>query len=230
MAPLVIAGAAQLNLHWVNQGLPFNNVLGVSAPPGVVIDQTLAETVGAAIKTAYNSSTLNTHMGTSTGLQSVGLRDLRTAGQPEYLDSGTVQAGNGLTDTLPPQTALVVSVRTARAGASFRGRIYLGGFVEGDNGPTGLVLQAAADAAVGFIDGVGAALNASGMALAVLSYPREAKTIPEKIIPAKTGFVTPSTVVEVRNLLWDTQRRRATAAGGSTLLGRTLIRRRVGPG
>lgn len=224
---LVVSNAAVLTLRWTNVGIPSSNVIGVSKPPGVVVTQALANTVGAAIKSGFATSGLNTHMGASTGLQYVGLRDISTEGQPEYLDEGVVVIGTALTDTLPPQTALVVSVRTARSGASYRGRIYLGGFVETDNGSNGQALQPAADAAVGFVDAIGDALSASGMQLAVLSRPREATTIPAREIAAKGGWVTPATVVEVRNLLWDTQRRRGTVAGGSTFL-RASARRTIG--
>lgn len=228
--PLVITNAAQIYLHWSVAGTPYNNVIGASKPPGVSITQALADTLGAAIKTAYTTSGMATHQQNATGLGQVGVRDISTAGQPEYLDSGLGVVGTGLGDVLPPQTALVVSVRTARAGASYRGRIYLGGFTETDNAPAGTIAQAAADAAVAFIDGVSDAISAAGMQMAVLSRPREAKTIPAKEIAAKGGFATPATVVEVRNLLWDTQRRRGTLGGGSTFLARTTRRTLNAPG
>lgn len=216
--PLVVSGAAQLRLNWTVAGIEFNNVLGVVKPPGVTVNQALADTVGAAVKTAYTTSGMQTHQQLATGLTAVGLRDISSAGQPEYLDSGVVVVGTGTGDILPPQTALVVSVRTARSGASYRGRIYLGGFIEVDNEAAGQMSQAVATAAVAFIDGVMDALAANGMQLGVVSRPRQEKTIPAKVITAKTGFVTPASLVEVNNLLWDTQRRRTTSGGGSSLL------------
>jgi len=216
--PLVVSGAAQVTLKWSVAGIEFVNVLGAVKPPGVTVTQALADTVGAAIKTAYTTSGLQTHQQLATGLGSVGIRDISTAGQPEYLDGGLGVVGTGTGDILPPQTAMVVSVRTARSGASYRGRIYLGGFIEPDNEAAGQSSQALATACVAFIDGVADALSASGMTLGVLSRPREAKTIPAKEITAKAGFITPMTIVEVNNLLWDTQRRRGTAGGASTFM------------
>jgi hypothetical protein len=222
--PLVITNAAQVTLNWLNQGIVCHNVLGASKPPGVTVTQALVDSLGAAIKTSYTASGLSAHHNPSTALMSVGVRDISSAGQPEYLDSGAFAGGTTSGEALPPQIAMVVSVRTARAGASYRGRIYLPGWMEIDNSTTGTALQPAADAAVAFIEGVSDAISAAGMLLAILSRPREAKTIPAKEIAPKAGFVTPATAVEIRNLLWDTQRRRGTSGGGSTFLTATTKR------
>lgn len=51
---------------------------------------------------------------------------------PAPVVDGSVSVTGGVStgDTLPPQCALVVSLRTGLAGRSHRGRIYLGGYAE----------------------------------------------------------------------------------------------------
>jgi hypothetical protein len=220
--PLQIANAAQVYLHWINAGKPFTNVLGASKPPGVSITQAMAERLGAAIKASVTSSGLGANMGIAAGLVTVGVRDINETGMPEYLDASPTVVGTAAGDPLPGQVALVVSLNTARSGTSYRGRVYLGGFTEAGNDAAGTATQPLADSAIAFLQAVSDAIAAEGMNLAVASRPREARTIPVRTVTAKIGFVTPVTSLVINNLLWDTQRRRATAGGGSTLLaGRT---------
>lgn len=224
--PLVIPGAAQVYLHYINTGKPFTNVLGAIKPPGTVITQALANALGAAVKSAWTTSGLNVHMGGAVGLETIGVRDISTEGMPEYLDAGPTVTGGSVGEPLPGQIALVVSVATERAGAKYRGRVYVSGWTETDNDSTGQCTQAGATAAQAFVQAVSDAMDAQGLTFAVLSRPVEAKTIPVKTITARSGFATAALSLQVNNLLWDTQRRRATAGGGSTLL-RTGRRPRV---
>lgn len=227
--PLQVANAAQVYLHWTNGSKPFSNVLGLSKPPGVAITQAVASRLGVAIKDAVTVSGLGAQLAPTVGLVAVGVRDINEANMPEYLDAGPTVIGTGTGDPLPGQIAMVVSALTARSGASYRGRIYLSGFTETANGATGEAAQVTADASIAFISAVSDAVFAEGMTLAVVSRPRQAATIPAKTITAKAGFVSPITGLVVNNLLWDTQRRRATAGGGSTLL-RARTHRAIGQG
>jgi len=223
--PLVIPNAAQVYLHWQNAGRPFTNVLGAIKPAPLLVDQSMAESLGAAIKGALATSGLAPMLGPAVTLDEVGVRSIATAGQPEFLDSGAAVSGTGVTDALPPQTALVISAQTDRSGASYRGRIYLGGWVEGQNDANGYASAGSVTAGMAFVQACSDAMDAVGLAFAVLSRPAEGGTIPEKIIPARAGFATAITSLEVKNQFWDTQRRRGTALGGSTLLMRGRRRR-----
>lgn len=201
MAQLIVPNAAQMRLIWANGGQLYAlNVLGVVAN-AVAITQALTNTVGAAVKAAFTSSSLNGGVGTAITLANVGLRDIRTANQAEFLDSGGAVAGTSAGDLLPPQTALVVTLRTAQAGRSFRGRVYLPGFTEGVNTPGGA--SSWVTAPVTFITAIKSALVTSGMDLGVLSRPAP------DALPPRSGFVTTVTSIVVRDAVWDTQRRRA---------------------
>lgn len=202
MPALVVPNAAQMRLIWSLGGQLYAlNVLGVVNAGSVAITQALTNTIGAAVKTGLTTSALGARITTNVALANVGLRDVRTANTAEFLDSGAAVAGTGALDTLPPQTALVVTLRTAQAGRSFRGRVYLCGFSETENFAAGTYSGQAGP--VAFITAVQSALVNNGLNLGVISRPRTDPLNPS------AGFVTPVTSIVLRDNVWDTQRRRA---------------------
>lgn len=203
MPQLVVANAAQLRLIWSLGGSLYAlNIMGVVAN-AVPITQAITNTIGTAIKSSFTSSALSASISTQVSLVNIGLRDIRTANTAEFLDSGAAVPGTLAGDLLPPQTALCVTLRTAQAGRSFRGRVYLCGFGEAVSGSTGAFTTLASP--VNFITALKANLVTSGMDLGVLSRPRFAP------LPPSAGFVTPVTSIVLRDSVWDTQRRRAVA-------------------
>lgn len=202
MAALIVPNAAQMRLIWAQGGVLYAlNVLGVHIPGATAITQALANTIGTAVKAAFASTSYNSMMGPTITLVNIGIRDIRTANQPEFIDSGAVVTGTAVGDLLPPQTALVITLRTALAGRNYRGRVYLCGFTEAINSSTGAATGATT--AVNFVAAVKAALVASSLDLGVISRPDDTK------VPPKVGWVTPVTAMVARDLVWDTQRRRA---------------------
>lgn len=200
MAQLIVPNAAQLRILWANGGQLYAvNVLGVVAN-AVAITQALTNTIGAAIKTAFTSSGYAGSCSTVITLANVGLRDVRTGNAPEFIDSGAAVAGTPGTQPLPPQVALCVTLRTALAGQSFRGRVYLPGYDESVNVGGALT---GSGGAVSFVSGIQSALQANGLNLGVLSRPAP------DAVPPRAGFITPVTAVILRDAVWDTQRRRA---------------------
>lgn len=222
----VIANCVQVRLLWALVGNGTVNVLNASAPPGVVVNQTLANTVGLAIKNAFTAN-LGAKLSTSSALVRVGLRDMRVAAAPEFLDAGAAVFGTGAGDSLPVQTAQVVTLRTAKAGKSFRGRVYLSGFLEADSGASGVAVGSLPVACVAFINAVNTALTSSGMKLAVASRPAERTTIVRTIfhndgtttvktlsdVKAKPGGVEDVTIVQSRSDAFETQRRHNNGRG-----------------
>jgi hypothetical protein len=204
---LVVPNAAQLRLIWGISGVPAAvNVLGVSKPGAVVVNQTLANTVSAAVKSGFTSSAFNTQLGTAVSLMTVGLRDISSANQAEYVGTGAAVAGTGAAHLLPLNASLCVTLRTAQAGRSYRGRCFLWGFTEAQNSATGTVESGVGTSAEAFLTAIKAALVSSGMDLGVIS-----GLVDSSRNPPKAAFVTPVTTVQVRDSVWDTQRRRATA-------------------
>lgn len=199
---LVVPGAAVGRLIWAQGGIPFAvNVFGVVNSGGIAITQALTNTIGSAIKAAVTSTNHGISLGTTITLLSVGLRDIRTANMPEFLDAGGPVAGTAAGDLLPPQTALCITMRTAFAGRRFRGRMFLPGYAEAHNNATGAA--AGTTASVAFVTAIKSALAASALDLGVLSRPDPTAT------PPNAGAITPVSAIVARDAVWDTQRRRA---------------------
>lgn len=227
--PLVVPQATQIRLLGGIVLTPNINVLHAINPGGVTINQALANTLGTAIKSAYTTN-LASHVPSNSGLFQVGVRDLRTVHMAEYLDSGAIAPGSGTGDYLPGQNAVCVTLRTAKAGQSFRGRVYLGGFTETDNTTTGAIATGLSNACVAFVTAIQSALNSNGLQLAVLSRPayQTTKTVvvhhgdgseetQTHVTAARAGEINAVVAIVARNTIWDTQRRRAAQGSSSSL-------------
>lgn len=236
--PNFLANAGFIRLIWsINGELAFN-VQGLLIPPGIAVNQALADTVGAGVKNAFGTQ-LAPQLATTTRLEKVGLRDFRQPNQAEFRDIGAAVPGSAVGDSLPNSTAMCLTVRTALAGRSFRGRFYLGGFVEAANGPDGRAVAGAVSAALAFASGMNSAINAGGMNWAVISRPAEAAVITKTTTDAagnktedvlytikqKAGSVTAAIAFESRDVRWETQRRRGNGRGTgvAAFLGGTRI-------
>lgn len=202
MAQLIVPNAAQMRLIWALGGQLYAlNVLGVVNSGSVAITQALANTLGTAIKAAFTSSGHGGEVNDQVTLANVGIRDIRTANTAEFLDTGGAVAGTAPTGLLPPGVAFVVTLRTALAGRSFRGRVYLCGYDEGQNSAAGV--NAGVSTSVAFVVAIQSALVASSLNLGVIHRPTEAPLAPT------AGFITPVTSIVARDNVWDSQRRRA---------------------
>jgi hypothetical protein len=204
MPPFVLGNAVQVRLIWDLNGRSASNVLGGQVGGGFVNSQAHADALATAVLGRFTSSGLKARTGANFSLSGVGIRDLRVANQAEYLNTSAPVAGTGTADPLPTQLAGVVTLRTALAGKSYRGRVYIAGADEDQSDSTGRIDAAYNTAIDAFITGVAADMATEGITLAVLSRPRTAPPFPV----AWGGAVTPVTSITTRDTSWDTQRRR----------------------
>jgi hypothetical protein len=224
--PLVVANAGQVRILWDINGQAAVNVFGVVVAAGTTFNQSLATSVGTAVRNAF-SVHLATLMPATTRVLRIGVRDLRQANQSEFLDGAAPTAGTAVADPLPAGVAICVTIRTALTGKSHRGRSYIGGWSELQNDATGLTASAASAAATAFINATFSATVASGLTLGVLSRPAYHQIVTKTTtvsatdvrtetlfeVDAKGGQILPSTVLEVRNARWEYQRRRDNGRG-----------------
>jgi hypothetical protein len=133
---------------------------------------------------------------------------VRVANQAEFVGTGGLLAGTGGGDPLPAQLAAVVTLRTALAGKSFRGRVYISGANEAENDAAGHIVAAFNTAIALFITGVQTDMATEGITLAVLSRPRFANLPPPLDVETYAGAITPVTAILTRDTEWDDQRRR----------------------
>lgn len=125
MAALVIPNGGQLSLVWAVGSERSYNVLGLNVSPGGVFDQTTANAFGAVVSSAFTSSSIAASIDAGTALTAVAIRDLRVANMAEIGATFTPMFGTAVGDKLSNATAAVYTLRTAKAGKSYRGRVYL---------------------------------------------------------------------------------------------------------
>jgi len=208
--PLVLDTAVQVRLHWSWNGiLGFNVVHGIVGG-GYINSQAHANALGTAVLGHFTTSGLAALMASTTSLLAAGIRDLRVANQVEYVSVAAAVPGSGSATPMPNQDAAVVTLRTALAGKSYRGRMYFSGATEAQNDATGSIASAFNSALVTFVTNLQTDLTAEGIALAVLSAPRYANLAPPADVQTYAGAITPVTAIVTRDTSWDTQRRRKT--------------------
>lgn len=179
------------------------NVLHYAWPPAGVVNAATAGEMALAISTSLTNSGLKAELASPISLDRVGLRDRRAANQP-LIESPAPNAGTAVGDELPPDTSLVVTLRTPLAGRGFRGRVFLCGFAETANGPGGIATPAAVTAAQAFIAGIMSIPVTGGTAdLAVAHQFSQG-------VPLEPGTLQVVSQAVVRDNVWDRQKRRAT--------------------
>lgn len=186
---------ARVNLYWQRSGVDYAvNVLHYDIGPSAPVTQAEATSLAATIGAAF-SANHDTYVSNTVSLNRLTLRDIRTANLPEF--SATIGvAGASAAIPLPLQTSLVVTLRTAYAGRSYRGRIYLPGFTSGAQDTDSTASAACVSAAQAFANAIaGPTVNGTEWNLGVASFT--------------LGDITPVTAAVVRDDQWDTQRRRA---------------------
>lgn len=194
--PLIVTQGALVRLIWAQSGINYAvNVYGAINTASAAITQTTANTLGSAIKAAFSAGgAWNTQVGTSVTLANVGIRDVSAPNRPEFLDAGAAVAGTAAGNLAPLNTAICVTLRTALAGRSFRGRTYLSGLTTAAVSTGGLITGPVQAAAKAWVDAVDAAMGANGFPMAVISRTR--------------NVANDVTLTQTRDALWDTQRRR----------------------
>jgi len=206
MPPLVVASAVQVRLRWTMNGADVYNVLGGSVAGGFANSQAIANALGVAVLGRFTTSGLAALCATTTSLISVGVRDIRSANAPEYVSVAAAVPGTGVGNPLPNQNAACITLRTNFVGRSYRGRVYLAGFIVTQNSAAGAIVAGLNTACVTFLQNVQTDMGAQGITLGVLSRPRPAG--PGGVPPAWAGLITPVTAIMARDTVWDTQRRR----------------------
>lgn len=227
----VVPNAIQVRLIWLVGGEICINVLNFSATAAVVVNAAFANLVGGHIRAAFTAQWAS-HCATTTTLSKVGVRDLRVPNMPEFQDTAAASAGIGTSDGLPSTNAVCVTLRTAKAGRSFRGRVYVPGAAEVENTAGGVQSTATGTAAAAFINAIITNLQPDNLTMAVMSKPAEAFKIVKTTthsdgstsvktlsnVGAKSGGLENVTATESRNTRWETQRRRGNGRGSSASL------------
>lgn len=198
MPAVIIDNTAQIRVTWHKSGVPFAiNVLhGIKQDPLRGIGQAEAQATADAVSAKFALIPLasRNQFRNSISLGSVGVRDLDGPNNPEFLATPSPAfTFSGTSELLPLNVAACVTLRTDRAGASYRGRCYITGMSEGSSAD-GVMSELARSASVDVVTAYRDALDAAGFDFSVAS--------------RKLGISRPVTSIVSRDAQWDTQRRR----------------------
>ena len=213
---IVIPNCLQVRLLWTGASRAFLNVLHAQYTLAGPLNPNVGETLFSAIKAAAATTTWLSHLPTSTLLSGVDVRDLRAPNNPLLPSTSAAVPGSSPSAPIPPQSSMVVTLRTASAGRSFRGRVFLGGLSTSVDDTTGHIVPAGNTDAVAFIVGVQSAMAGQSMTLAIGQ-----KFLPSRpghggvTLPQRDANVVPVTAILARDNIFDTQRRRTGAHVGS---------------
>jgi hypothetical protein len=205
----------------MQQGLPngktiFSTIHGsyASAPSNM---QGLANSLWSSLSSAW-SANLAQYMHPQTTFQAVQIRDMASYTNPVFFGTGTAVPGTGTGVALPESNAIAMTENIASRGKGLKGRVFLGGWVQGADVTTGGISTAVQTAINAFGTAITAALNASTPQLtpcvaqaaryAYIGYTGTTHQARGNAGPPPVGtHVTVNSYV-CRDLVWDTQRRR----------------------
>lgn len=195
MPALVIDNTVQFKLTWLLGGVPtgINVMHGIKKVPLSVVTQTGVNDLFTDIKAKLAASTMKAQLGNGVTLGSCSLRDLNAPNQPEYISTGAASPVVATTELLPLNVALCCTLRTDKAGASYRGRYFQGFWSEGGSA-NGVATTAVTAALAAWVTNLQTALDTAGLTMSVAS--------------RKLGISNAVTAIIVRDTRWDTQRRR----------------------
>jgi hypothetical protein len=203
MPPLVVPNTVQVRTIWQTGGTQFAvNVLHFRNSGSVAVNQTLANQVATDVASAFTTALgTSTNINSTTGINQVRIRNLDTLSQPEFTATVSGAVGTGTAELLPKQVAACVTLRTALAGRSYRGRVYVPGWTEVANNPGGVISPTAMVQADGIVRNIRANLAGRGLTMGVVS-TRFNKA------PRVINVITDVVDLSVRDNQWDNQRRR----------------------
>lgn len=152
--PVVIPNCAEIVIEWVANEVTFSNVLHSQLVPTGPIDPNVAESIFSGIKAAGSTTAWLAQVHPETRLTKVIVKDLRAANNPGYESTGISTPGTATGTPLSQGTAMCITLRTARSGRGFVGRVYLGGLASGVEETSRNFLSTACNLGVQFVTGV----------------------------------------------------------------------------
>lgn len=208
---LVVPNGVQVQLVWqLTDGKVARNILGADVAPGFAPTAAIAESVRAAITTGAAWTAMAAFIGTGVSLTAVQLRDIRQPDQPLVPSTGAGVPGTSVSTALPSETAIVVTLRTAKVGPGNRGRVYLPGWASNAAATGDVIAPAVITAITNWLGVLSSSINTNVGTWSITQPHRLAYTSPTTGTqhaerPAAMAHITSATVKDNH---WDSQRRR----------------------
>jgi hypothetical protein len=208
--PLVIPLTFQLRLIWqLANGKVATNVLHAIVADGTDPSVAMANTILGNLVADAATDTYLAFLTTTTALQFIDIRDIRTPAQAAFQSTGPAAPGTGVLHALPEEVALVCTLRTALAGRAHRGRVYLSGFDASGLTAEGHATPGLTAAAQAFVEQLALYMAGEGLALGV-GHRGHAEYVNAvgNTVAAEAAGTDLVTQVVVRDNVFDSQRRR----------------------
>jgi hypothetical protein len=175
------------------------------------VNEALANSIKTILNNAWTSSGLAGHIIPAVVMGLTEIRDMSSNENPWVAATGAGSVGSAVNTTpLPANVSLCVSGQTGKRGPSFRSRTYLWGYSVSAVAAAGGVLQDTADDSAAFMNTIRTGLAGLPQALPLVVVSRfttpAGGTDPIERIPP---IMTDITSYIVKDLRWDSQRRRA---------------------
>lgn len=140
----------------------------------------------------------------------ISLRDVNVVDQPIIFGGNTGSNGTSASPALPSEVAAVISLGTAKAGKSFRGRAYIPGFATNALGTGNIIAGPVVTALNNWANTWGTAMSAQGYTHVLGLKHRIAYTSPKTgtNFPDRPATTEPVTSRVCKDNHWDSQRRR----------------------
>lgn len=208
--PVIVPSCAQITLSWIqDNGRYAHNVLYGRYSGPFAGTPTQAQNILNALTTGAAWTGLAGFQSTTSGLSFVSIRDVAIANQPIIASTTGGALGTSASPALPNETAICVTLRTALAGKSGRGRIFVPNFATNALGAGNIIAAGAMTALQAWASTISGALNTQGY-VHVLGLPARAAYTGSTGTdhPARAATSVPVTSLVVRDNHWDSQRRR----------------------
>lgn len=208
--PVVIPQCAQIVMYWNLESGRQGHIVLYGRYSGAFAGTTAqANSILTGLTTGGAWTALAAFLSTATTLGAITIRDVSVANQPLVSSTTSGASGSSASPSLPNEVAAVVTLRTALAGKSGRGRSYVPGFATNALGAGNVIAAAAVTALQNWANTWPSIISGQGYTWVLGLKARQAYTgstgTPH---PARAATSVPITVATVRDNHWDSQRRR----------------------
>jgi hypothetical protein len=208
--PVLIPSCAQIKLYWNQEdGKIGHNVLYGRYSGPFAGTPTQAQGILSALTTGAAWTGLAAFLATSTQLSNVSIRNVAIEDQAEIFNTAAGPFGTSASAALPNETACVITLHTAKAGQSGRGRMYVPGFATNALGAGNVISATTVTAVSNWGATIGGALNTQGYVFVLGLRERQAYVgATGTQHPDRPATSEPITQASVKDNHWDSQRRR----------------------
>ena len=168
-----------------------------------------ANSILTALTTGGAWTALAAFWATTNGLNTCSIRDVNTVDNPIIQNTAGGALGTSASPSIANETALCITLRTAKVGPQNRGRMYIPGWATNALGSDNVAAAAVVTALQTWANTIPSALSAQGYTWSIGQKARAAYTGSTGTQhPARDATSIPITSQVVRDNHWDTQRRR----------------------